>query len=124
MPDPKKYSSVYTTMDNALLAEAASISIRKNPAINPVLTLALGWAGFGIGAAFCDMTIECEVPAADFEVNPDKFMVVGKLVEIGAVMANRQMTGKMVITGADYGGSVNQSAKVTINLQGPLAPWE
>lgn len=124
MPDPKKYSAGFVTMSNALLAEAASITIRKNPAINPVLTLALGWAGFSIGAASCEMTIETAVPAADFEVNPDKFMVTGKLVEIGAVMANRQMTGKMVITGADYSVAVNQEARLQITLQGPLAPWE
>lgn len=124
MPDPKKYSAAHITMENALLAEAGSISIRKNPAINPVLTLLLGWAGFSQGASSCEMTIDSAVPSADFEVNPDKFMVKGKLVEIGAVMGNRQMTGKMVITGADYSAAVNQEARVQITLQGPLAPWE
>lgn len=118
------YSNAYVTMDSAVLSEATSIRINKNPNLNLVSTLAKGFSGVTLGAAMCEITIETAVPSADFEVNPDRFMTIGKQVELGAVMASRQMQGKMFITGAEYSAGVGQATNLSISLVGPLAPWE
>lgn len=124
MADSILYSGVDIIFDDKPMAEAASVTIRKNPALNPVFTLAKGFAGMSLGAATCEMTIDSAVPAADFEVNPDPYMQKGRIVEVGLVMANRQMQGKMFVTGGDYSRAVNQEARLTITLMGPMAPWE
>ena len=124
MSDPQLYSATYITFDNKLLAEEASVTIDKKSGLNPVFTVAKGFAGMAIGASSCEMTIESATPSADFEVNPDPYMITGKLVEVGAVMAGRQMTAKMFVTDATYSHAVNQESKVSIKLMGPLAPWE
>lgn len=124
MATSQLYSNAYVTFDSAVLAEAASIRINKNPNLNVIATLAKGFAGVNLGAGMCEITIETAVPSADFEVNPDPFMTTGKLVEIGVVMAGRQMQAKMFISGADYSAGVNQPVNLSISLIGPLAEWE
>lgn len=124
MAESKLYSNCYVTMDSAVLSEAVSIRINKNPNLNPVSTLALGFAGITLGAAMCEVTLETAVPSADFEVNPDKFMRTGRLVELGAVMASRQMQTKMFVSGAEYGAGVNQASSLSITLIGPMSDWE
>lgn len=118
------YSNAYVTFDGAVLTEVGSIRINKNPNLNLVSTLAKGLAGATLGAGMCEVTLETAVPSADFEVNPDKFTVIGKQVEFGAVMAGRQMQTKMFITGTEYSAGVNQPTSLSISLVGPLAPWE
>lgn len=118
------YSTAYVTFDSAVLSEAATIRINKNPQINPVSTLAKGFSGINLGAAMCEITIDTMIPSADFEFNPDPFMTVGRQVKVGVVMANRQMQAKMFITEADYSAGVNQAATLSIKLIGPLAQWE
>jgi hypothetical protein len=118
------YSNAYVTMDSAVLTEAGSIRIHKNPNLNLVSTLAKGLAGVTLGAGMCEITVETAVPSADFEVNPDPFMIVGKQVELGAVVAGRQMQSKMFITGSELSAGVGQPTNLTISLVGPLAPWE
>lgn len=124
MATSQLYSNAYVTFDSAVLAEAASIRINKNPNLNIIATLAKGFSGVNLGAGMCEITIETAVPSADFEVNPDPFMTTGKQVEIGVVMAGRQMQAKMFISGADYSAAVNQPTNLSISLIGPLAEWE
>ncbi len=118
------YSNAYATMNGAVLTEVGSIRINKNPNLNLVSTLAKGLSGVTMGAGMCEVTLETAVPSADFELNPDKFMQIGKQVEFGAVMAGRQMQSKMFITSAEYSAGVGQPTSLTISLVGPLAAWE
>jgi len=124
MSDSKIYSTGQVTMDNKLVTEAGSITLNKNPNVNPVMTLGNGFAGINIGAGVCELTIETAVPSANFEINPDPFMRVGKQVEVGVVIANRQTVAKMFITGANYSVGVNQPTSLSISFIGPLADFE
>jgi len=124
MNDSKIYSSGFCTFDNLLLTEVGEFSINKNPNINPVLTLVRGFAGINIGAGVCEVTIETAVPSADFEVNPEPFMKTGKEIEMGFVLAGRQMAVKMFITGANYAVGVGRPTSLSISLIGPLAEFE
>jgi hypothetical protein len=118
------YTGCYVTSDGALLAEAASIKINKNPDLKVVATLAKGFAGVNLGVKQCEITVECAIPSADFEFNPDPFMEKGKEVELGVVMANRQMQGKFFINGGNYEADVTKPANLTISYIGPFVPWE
>ena len=118
------YTNAYTTLDSAVLSEVTEVGINKNPNLNVVSTLAKGFGGVNLGAAVCEITLSSAIPSADFEFNPDPYMVIGKLVTVGVVMANRQMATKMFITEADYKAGVNQAASLMIKLIGPLQPWE
>jgi hypothetical protein len=122
--DPQLYTATYVTFDGKLLAEEVSVSIDKKSGLNPVYTVAKGFAGMAVGASSAEWTIESAAPAADFEINPDPYMITGKLVEVGAVMSGRQMTCKMFLTDATYSHAVNQESKISMKLMGPLKPWE
>ena len=124
MADPQLYTATYVTFDGKLLAEEASVTIDKKSGLNPVYTVAKGFAGMAVGASSIEMTIESAAPAADFEVNPDPYMRTGKLVEIGCVMSGRQMVGKFFITDGTYSHAVNQESKVVIKLMGSFKDWE
>jgi len=118
------YTNCYVTFDDKILAEAATVRVNKNPNHNVVATLAKGLAGITLGAQQCEITIDSAVPSADFEVNPDPYMQTGRVVNVGVVAANRQMTSKMVVMGGDFTAGVGQSAGLSISLLGPLAAWE
>ena len=124
MADPQLYTATWVTFNGKLLAEEASVTIDKKSGLNPVYTIAKGFAGMAVGANSCEMTIESAAPAADFEVNPDPFLQTGELVEIGCVMSGRQMTGKMFLTDATYSHAVNQESKLVMKLMGAFKPWE
>lgn len=124
MSDPQLYTATYVTFDGKLLAEEASITIDKKSGLNPVYTVAKGFAGMAVGASSIEMTIETATPAADFEVNPDPYLRTGKLVEIGAVMSGRQTVGKFFITDATYSHAVNQESKLTMKFMGSFKDWE
>lgn len=124
MSDPQLYTATYVTFDGKLLAEEASVTIDKKSGLNPVYTVAKGFAGMAVGANSIEMTIESAAPSADFEVNPDPYLQTGKMVEIGAVMSGRQMVGKMFLTDATYSHAVNQESKLTMKLMGAFKPWE
>jgi hypothetical protein len=122
--DPQLYSATYVTINGKLLAEEASVSIDKKSGLNPVYTVAKGFAGMSVGASSAEWTIESAAPSADFEFNPDPFLATGQMVEVGAVMSGRQMTCKMFITDASYNHSVNAESKLTMKLMGPMKIWE
>lgn len=124
MSEPQLYTATYVTLDGKLLAEEASITIDKKSGLNPVYTVAKGFAGMAIGASSIEMTIESAAPAADFEVNPDPYLATGRMVEVGAVMSGRQMVGKYFLTDATYSHAVNAESKVTMKFMGAFKLWE
>lgn len=124
MADPQLYTATYVTYDGKLLAEEASITIDKKSGLNPVYTVAKGFAGMAVGASSIEMTIESATPAADFEVNPDPYLRTGKLAEIGCVMSGRQMVGKFFVTDATYSHAVNQESKLVMKFMGAFKDWE
>lgn len=110
------YSSAYVTIDNKLLAQEVSVTVEKKSALQPVFTLAAGFAGMSLGAGTAEVTIDNAVPSSDFEFNPDPYMRTGAVVEVGLVMAGRQSVFKGFITDATYSHSVNDSSKLSMKL--------
>lgn len=119
-----RYSNAYVTIDGALLAEEASVTITKNSGLNPVFTNAKGLAGFSQGAGTMEINIESAVPSADFEFNPDPFLKSGSIVEVGVIMANRQTVAKGAVMEASYSHSVNQESKLAMKIMAGLEAFE
>lgn len=124
MSDPQLYSATYCTWNGKLLAEEVSVTIDKKSGLNPVFTVAKGFAGMALGAGSIEITIESAAPSADFEVNPDQYLMKGVMAELGFVMSGRQMSLKAFITDATYSHAVNQESKLSIKAMASLSEWE
>lgn len=116
MSDLKLYSSASVFINGSLLSEEASVSLEKKSGLNPVYTVSNGLSGMSQGAATIEVSIESAVPSADFEFNPDGFMIVGEVVELRVVMANRETNVKGFITDASYSHQTNEASKISMKL--------
>lgn len=110
------YSNALVTVNGRLLTEEASVTITKNSGLNPVMTVAKGFAGMSQGAGTAEVDVDNAVPSADFEFNPDPFMKAGATVEVGILMAGRQTVFVGFITSATYAHSVNQESKLSFKI--------
>jgi len=116
MADMKLYSNAEVYLNGTLMTEEASVTMEKKSGLNPVFTVANGLSGMTQGAATIEVTVETAVPSADFEFNPDGFMLVGEVVELRMVMANRETNVKGFITDASFSHSVNDASKLSMKL--------
>lgn len=121
------YTIIASTIDGLALTEAASISIKRDLKLQQIDTILKGLAGWSPGAAFMEVTIEGGVPAADFELNPGKYMGPKgggpRIIEASFYAASKVMTSKMVILDDNFQQAVNQAARLTMRLQGEYADW-
>lgn len=118
------YSPAFLTIDGTILTQETTISVEKKSGLNPVYTVALGFAGMSQGATTCEVSVDNAVPSSDFEFSPDKYMRTGQVVEIGIIMANRQMTAKGFITDATYSHSVNEASKLSMKIMTRFSDFE
>lgn len=116
MANLQLYSNCYVTVDGKLLTQENSVTVEKKSGLNPVFTVATGFAGMTQGATTCEVSIENAVPSSDFELNPDPYMRTGAVVEVGIIMAGRQTVIKGFITDTTYSHSVNDSSKLSMKL--------
>lgn len=116
MANAQLYTNAWVTIDGKLLAEETAVSVDKKSGLNPVWTVAKGFAGMSQGAAYAEISIDNAVPKADFEFNPDQYMRTGQVVEIGVYMAGRQSVFKGFITEATYQHSVNKEGTVSFKF--------
>ncbi len=119
-----RYSNAFVTVNGRLLAEEASVTLTKNSGLNPVFTVAKGFAGMSQGAGTLEIDIESAVPSADFEFAPDAFIKSGSVIEVGVIMANRQTVAKGFIMSASYSHSVNAESKLSMKIMAGLEPFE
>jgi hypothetical protein len=112
------YAVVYITIENALITQEASATLRYQTGSQPVLTTPLGYAGESPGAAMCEMEIESAVPFAAVEYDPTR--VIGGLipVEIGYLIGGKTLKSKGFIYEVDYRHAVNQEAKQSLRFRG------
>lgn len=124
MSNLQLYSNAYVTIDGKLLTEESSVSVEKKSGLNPVFTVANGFAGMTQGASTAEISVDNAVPSADFEFNPDSYMRTGSVVEIGVIMAGRQSVFKGFITEATYGHSVNDASKLSMKFMCRFSDFE
>ncbi len=118
------YSLAFCTVDGALLTEEASVSIHRATNSQAVNTVAKGYAGESPGAANCTIQVTNAVPAADFELDPGRFMKSLKSCEIGLIAAGKQITVPGFIIEDTFKHSVNSESTLEFSFRGVFPSWE
>lgn len=110
------YANAYLGINGTIVVQETTLSVAKKAGMNPVFTTALGFAGMSQGAPIMEVSFESAVPSADFEFNPDRYMLLGEEVDVSILMAGRQTNTKGFITEATYTHGVNQEAKLSMSI--------
>ena len=118
------YTLAYVLVDGAILTEEASVTVDRATNSQAVNTVAKGYAGESPGAANCQIQVSNAVPAADFEVNPGKYMKALKEVEIGVLAAGKQITVPGFIISDSFKHSVNNESMLDFTFRGTFPDWE
>jgi hypothetical protein len=123
MSNNQLYAVAYVYVNGGLLAEAASVSVKRATNSQPVTTIVKGYAGESPGASMTEISIEGAVPAAGFEMNPGPFMAQLKAVEFTMFVAGAKMTFKGFITEDNFQYAVNSEAKLSFSARGNFADY-
>ncbi len=118
------YSLAYVLVEGAILTEEASVTVNRATNSQPVHTVAKGYCGESPGAASVEIQVSSAVPSADFEMNPGKFMKALKEVEIGVLVAGKQLTARGFITQDSFKHSVNNESMLEFTFRGAFADYE
>lgn len=118
------YSLAYVLVDGAILTEEGSVQVNRATNSQAVNTVAKGYAGESPGAANCEIQVTSAVPSADFEMNPGKYMKGLKEVEIGVLVAGKQLTAKGFIISDSFKHSVNNESSLDFSFRGSFAEYE
>lgn len=118
------YATGFVSVDSKILMEETAMSLTKKSGLNPVFTVAKGFAGMSQGATTVEIQIDGAVPSSDFEFMPDQYMRLGTVVDVTVVMAGRQSVHKGFITEANYSHSVNEASKLSMTILAQFSDFE
>lgn len=118
------YSLAYVLVEGAILTEEASVTVNRATNSQPVNTVAKGYSGESPGAPSVEIQVSSAVPSADFEMNPGKYMAGLKEVEIGVLVAGKQLTAKGFIISDSFKHSVNNESTLDFTFRGAFSDYE
>jgi hypothetical protein len=118
------YSLAYVLVDGAILTEEASVTVNRSTNSQVVNTVAKGYSGESPGAASVEIQVSNAVPSASFEMNPGKYMKALKEVEIGVLVAGKQLTAKGFIISDSFKHSVNAESTLEFTFRGAFVDYE
>lgn len=124
MANLQLYTQAVVLVDGTILAEEATVTVRRMTRSQEIFTVNKGYAGESSGAPTLEIDVTSAVPAADFEVDPGKFMKLMKPLEITIVAAGKQLTSKGFILEDSFKHSVNSESTLDFKFRGSFASWE
>lgn len=124
MADTQLYSLGYCLVNSKLLTQEASITVRRSTGSQPVHTVAGGYQGESPGSSMVEIDVSNAVPAADFEMDAGAFMQSLEAVEMGVVVAGKQMVAKGYIIEDSFQHSVNAESKYDFKFRGKFQLFE
>ncbi len=124
MANVQLYTLAYCTADGKLLTEEASLTVNRATNSQAVNTVAKGYAGESPGAATIEIQVTNAVPAADFELNAGPFMKSLKSVEMGVIVAGKQLVAKGFIIQDSFKHSVNSESNYDFTFRGGFEDYE
>lgn len=124
MSNPQLYTLAYCTADGKLLTEEASITVTRASNSQAVNTVAKGYAGESPGAPTIEIQVTNAVPAADFELDAGEFIQTLKTVEMGVIVAGKQLKAVGFIIQDSFKHSVNSESQYDFTFRGSFAPFE
>ena len=117
------YSLCTVMVDGVTLFEEATVSVRRMTGNIDQDTVQKDFAGISPGARKMEVRVESAVPAADFELNPGKYMNTNKVMELTLFCAGRTLTSKGFVKDDEATHGVNQAAKSLWNGTFQYADW-
>lgn len=124
MANVQLYTLAYCTADGKLLTEEASLTVNRATNSQAVNTVAKGYAGESPGAPTVEIQVTNAVPAADFELNAGPFMKSLKAVEMGVIVAGKQLVAKGFIISDSFKHSVNSESNYDFTFRGGFEDFE
>src|SRR5574338_728038 len=118
MANLQLYTAAFVYVNGALLSEEASVTVNRSTNSQQVITVAKGYAGESPGAAMCEITVESAVPAADFELDPSKFLGELRVTEFTVFAAGKTLTFKGFIISDNFSHAANTESKLTFSARG------
>ncbi|KYF87787.1 hypothetical protein BE20_24900 [Sorangium cellulosum] len=118
------YTKAQVYVNSALLAEEASVTIKRSTGAQQVKTVAKGFAGLSPGSPMCEITVSNAVPSADFELDPGQFMKDLEVVEVTIFAAGRTATSKGFITDDNFSHAVDTASKLDFTFVGQFPEWD
>lgn len=120
----ENYTKATIYIDGQLLAEEASVTVKRTTAAQIVKTVAKGFAGVSPGAAMIEVSVENAVPADNFELNPQKYMTGLDVAELTIFAANSTLTSKGFILSDNFSHAVDTQSKLSFEFTGQYAEWD
>jgi hypothetical protein len=124
MSDLQLYTLAYVLVDGGILTEEASVTVNRATNSQAVNTVAKGYAGESPGAGSVEIQISNAVPSKDFELNPGPYMAALKSVEIGVLVAGKQLTARGFIISDSFKHSVGSESMLDFTFRGGFADYE
>jgi hypothetical protein len=124
MANLQQYSRAIVYINSSVLSEEASVTIKRSSGSQLVKTVAKGYSGESPGSPMTEITISNAVPAADFELDPGRFINLLEEVEVSIFVAGRTMTVKGFIIDDNFSHAVDSEAKLEFNFRGGPALYE
>lgn len=125
MANLQQYAKATLYWNGSLLAEEASVTIKRASNAQIVKTVAKGFAGLSQGAPMCNVSISNAVPSAGFEMDPGDFInqnLVGQLTVI--IGDSLQGTANCFITDDTFSHAVDTASKLDFEVvTGPFS-WQ
>lgn len=117
------YSNARIFVNGSELTEAADVQVSRATNSQQIVTIAKGYAGESPGAPMTEITVNNAVPAADFEMNPGKFMGEMKIVEFTVFAGNATLTFKGFIISDNFQYAANSQSQLSFTARGSFSDW-
>lgn len=127
MSDNQIYALANVLVNGSLLAEEMSVTLSRDSKAQEIETVVKGFSGISPGAARTTLEVESAVPAADFELQPDKYWsnsgVPQKVEATVFVGSGRVLTFKGFIISDNFTHAVNSPSKLKMTIVGGFASY-
>lgn len=124
MANNQLYTTAAVYLNDNLLSEAMSVSVKLNGALIPVKTLAKGFGGMAKGAAMIDITVTSAVPIDGFEAEVNPYIINAEKVQLTVYMASSILAVKGFIVSSDIDRAVDSEAKQGFVFNAGPSIWE
>lgn len=121
--NPQAYTTANVYINGSLLAEEASVTVKRASNSQEIKSVAKGYSGESPGAAMCEVSVESNVPADDFEFDASKAIGEIQVVEFTIFAAGRTLTFKGSIVDDSFSHAVDSPSKLSFNARGAFASW-
>jgi hypothetical protein len=118
----KRYDRVIVYIGGQLLAEEASVTMKFNSGLNKVQTVVKGFAGVSKGSEEVDISISSAIPTDGFEFLPAA-LPQGTVINVAAYTGSKTYSADAIVMSYDVSHSVNDHAKISLEIAGQYQDW-